>query len=61
MSNVFVFLSIYLLIIILIILSHGNHWLLGQVQYEGGNQSITNFIFMGYAGPLAIGQIAIGI
>ena len=24
---------------------HGDHWQFGQVYYEGGNQSISNFIF----------------
>jgi hypothetical protein len=28
---------------------HGPHWLFGRVQFEGGNQSVTNFIVEGYA------------
>ncbi|CAF0741635.1 unnamed protein product, partial [Brachionus calyciflorus] len=39
--------------------SHGNHWNLGNIQFEGGNQSVTNFIIEGYAGTSSSGDIAL--
>lgn len=41
--------------------SHGNHWNLAHVQFEGGNQSVNNFIIEGYANSLSSGDIALGI
>lgn len=38
--------------------SHGNHWNLAHVQYEGGNQSINNFIIEAYAGYSSSGKFS---
>lgn len=40
--------------------SHGNHWNLAHVEYEGGNTSVSNFIIEGYANRLSAGDIALG-
>ena len=41
--------------------NHGDHWQFSQVQYDGGNKSISNFIFEGSAHIYDFGDIAIGI
>lgn len=40
--------------------NHGDHWLLGQVNYEGGNATVKNFIFEGTVGYSFQGDIALG-
>ncbi|CAF0741650.1 unnamed protein product, partial [Brachionus calyciflorus] len=39
--------------------SHGDHWNLAHVQYDGFNSSVVNFIIEGYAGYYSSGEIAI--
>lgn len=36
--------------------NHGDHWQFAQVSYEGGNQSIANFIIQGYASSSSTGK-----
>jgi hypothetical protein len=40
---------------------HGDHWLNARVNYEGNNQSITNFLIEGYASYDSKGDIALGL
>ena len=39
---------------------HGDLWHYGQINYEGGNQSITNFAIIAEATEYSSGDIAIG-
>ena len=36
--------------------NHGDHWQFAQIKYEGGNQSVANFIIEGYAGSSSSGN-----
>ena len=41
--------------------AHGDHWLNARVNYEGNNQSITNFLIEAYASYYSRGDIALGL
>lgn len=39
--------------------AHGDHWNLATITYDGGNQSIVNYIIEGYANDKQTGDLAL--